>query len=410
MLPQTDPRAAETDALSSTSEDDGASPSWDEHDSTPNALRSWSEGLEKKMFGRKRKLGIFFDYDGTLTPIVSDPDKAIISEEMRNIVHKLSLQPQNDVAIVTGRSLPKIRQFMRLDSLCLSGSHGAEVQCPPSEQHPNGLSMSLKDKHLEDLRKCTEHLRPTLEKDFPGTHIEDNKFCHSIHFRRAHFRKEPVKLRRTKLRELRTLVRSEATKRGLRCDDGKMVLEIRPKGKWDKGVAVLWLLRQAFPRKKPATVEKSPWGDDSTSDDNCSGEETDAPPEESGCTSVSPMPVGVPDEETEPFYLYFGDDVSDESAFKALRKTFPERCLTVCVSAKPKATAATHWLKDPSEVFEFIQRMYTAGGRSEAQQELDPESRGTATAPKGILTPSSALLPNPPPTTTSGETVMTPVV
>merc|ERR1719464_379456 len=153
---------------------------------------------------------------------------------MRKIVHQLSLQPNNDLAIITGRSLPKIRQFMRLDSLCLSGSHGAEVFCPPSSQHPQGLSMSLADKYLKELRELSESIRARLDADFPGTQIEDNKFCHSIHYRNAKFRQLPPKRRRCELRKLKAFVKGEADKRGLRTCDGKMVVEVRPKGNWDK--------------------------------------------------------------------------------------------------------------------------------------------------------------------------------
>ena len=37
-----------------------------------------------------RELAVFLDYDGTLTPIVDRPEDAVISDEMRDAVRRLS--------------------------------------------------------------------------------------------------------------------------------------------------------------------------------------------------------------------------------------------------------------------------------------------------------------------------------
>ena len=53
----------------------------------PNAL---DEEGEKKFVGlvRGKLLTVFLDYDGTLTPIVPEPDRAFMSEEMRDAVRE----------------------------------------------------------------------------------------------------------------------------------------------------------------------------------------------------------------------------------------------------------------------------------------------------------------------------------
>jgi trehalose 6-phosphate phosphatase len=44
---------------------------------------------------------VFLDYDGTISPIVSQPDKAFMSDEMRTAVQRVaSLYP---TAIISGR-------------------------------------------------------------------------------------------------------------------------------------------------------------------------------------------------------------------------------------------------------------------------------------------------------------------
>lgn len=46
----------------------------------PSALKSF-EHITK--FGKNKKIAIFLDYDGTLSPIVDDPDRALMSNAVR---------------------------------------------------------------------------------------------------------------------------------------------------------------------------------------------------------------------------------------------------------------------------------------------------------------------------------------
>ena len=70
----------------------------------PNALDKLEELFEIK---GNRKITIFLDYDGTLTPIVSDPDAANLPADNREIITGLSnIIP---VAIISGRDLRDLR-------------------------------------------------------------------------------------------------------------------------------------------------------------------------------------------------------------------------------------------------------------------------------------------------------------
>lgn len=63
--------------------------------------------------------GSTFHGAGTLTPIVKDPDRAFMSDQMRQIVRSLAtLFP---TAIVSGRGREKVR--LRLAAYFISGSH-----------------------------------------------------------------------------------------------------------------------------------------------------------------------------------------------------------------------------------------------------------------------------------------------
>src|SRR5690349_6959406 len=89
----------------------------------PSALERREEVL-RRMEGRQRVL--FLDYDGTLTPIVPNPEDARLSEAMRATLAELARR--YPVAVVSGRDLPVLADFLRLEGLFLAGSHGFDIQ------------------------------------------------------------------------------------------------------------------------------------------------------------------------------------------------------------------------------------------------------------------------------------------
>ena len=80
----------------------------------PNALDadSWAKILATL---QGRRLVVFLDYDGTLTPIVSRPELAFMSKDMRSMVR--SVAKRFTTAVVTGRSREKVFKFVSLPQL-----------------------------------------------------------------------------------------------------------------------------------------------------------------------------------------------------------------------------------------------------------------------------------------------------
>ena len=56
------------------------------------------------------KLLLLLDYDGTLAPIVSHPDLALLSKETRRVLTSLSLMPSVSICIMSGRSLDNLQK------------------------------------------------------------------------------------------------------------------------------------------------------------------------------------------------------------------------------------------------------------------------------------------------------------
>ena len=72
-----------------------------------------SSALEhvQEIAGRGDHPAVFLDYDGTLTPIVSWPEKALLSDSLRQALRALVMQAP--VAILSGRDLDDVRQRVR---------------------------------------------------------------------------------------------------------------------------------------------------------------------------------------------------------------------------------------------------------------------------------------------------------
>jgi len=298
-----------------------------------------------------------------LTPIVSDPDKSFVSDKMRDLIAKLSAQSGTDVAIVSGRCISKLQQFLRLSNLYLSGSHGAEILCPATTSYPNGMRMTVAE-DLEELKQAEQEVRSKL-KAWPGCHIEDNKFVFSVHYRNAQFQLLPGRQRRDQQRALEDELRAIATRRNLRMDYGKKVYEIKPNGSWDKGEAVLSLIRQVLQLHEPKVWEEDIARlEDRDEEDDSSGRNEGTPSFEDSGEWVSYEEVGSdgnedPSRKGPPFYFFLGDDCSDEHAFAALKANYPHQSLGILVSSKPRKTEASCWLKDPDEVYEFLNLLLT---------------------------------------------------
>ncbi|XP_051144038.1 probable trehalose-phosphate phosphatase J isoform X2 [Andrographis paniculata] len=186
-----------------------------------------------------KQIVMFLDYDGTLSPIVDDPDRAFMSESMRATVRKLARY--FPTAIVSGRCRDKVYNFVRLAELYYAGSHGMDIKGP---------SKGCKYKVYKALLEVT--------KDTPGAKVENNKFCVSVHFRRVDEEEW------TELAKRVGLVLEGYP--SLRLTQGRKVLEIRPTIKWDKGKALEFLL-ESLGYANCADVFPIYIGDDRTDED-----------------------------------------------------------------------------------------------------------------------------------------------
>ena len=170
---------------------------------------------------------VFLDYDGTLTPIVDTPDLAVLSQEMRDTVQRLSKNYK--VSIVSGRATDDVRSKIQVDGIFFAGSHGFEIVDPDGKVEISREARAIC--HVID--EVHEKLSARL-KDVKGALVEHVKYTISSHYRLVSDEDFPKVENAVEdiLREYPDL----------RKTNGKKVFEIRPGIDWHKGKAVEWIL------------------------------------------------------------------------------------------------------------------------------------------------------------------------
>jgi alpha,alpha-trehalase len=193
-------------------------------DELPSALDAWEE-IADRLEGKRPAM--FLDYDGTLTPIVSQPEDAILSEEMRDVLRELA--DLCTVAIVSGRDRTDVEPMVQLDGLVFAGSHGFDIKGPAGlrMEHDGGRDC------LSDLEQAERELKARIDP-IAGARVERKRFAIANHFRNV--ADEDVPRVEQAVREVLSMHDR------LRISGGKKIYELRPDIDWDKGRAVVWLL------------------------------------------------------------------------------------------------------------------------------------------------------------------------
>ncbi|OWM75687.1 hypothetical protein CDL15_Pgr021852 [Punica granatum] len=158
----------------------------------PSALISFEQIMT---CAKGKRIALFLDYDGTLSPIVDNPDLAFMSDTMRAAVRKVA--KCFPTAIISGRSRDKVFEFVKLNELYYAGSHGMDIMGPRrcnfssnrtgcvQSTHKQGKGVYLFQPTSEFLPMIDEVYRSLVEltKDIEGAKLEHNKFCASVHYR-----------------------------------------------------------------------------------------------------------------------------------------------------------------------------------------------------------------------------------
>ncbi len=191
----------------------------------PDALSSF--GQLAGVVGARRP-AIFFDFDGTLSEIVDQPDAAALVPGAAAALQSLAaLYP---VAVLSGRGLDDIRARVGLPGLWYAGSHGFEMVGPDGSYHRNETAAEAIGVLAEAAAELTRQLA-----SIPGVAVEHKRYAVAVHYRNAGPDAATI---------VTAAVHDVGSRSGLKVTSGRKVVELRPNLDWDKGRTLQWIVDQ----------------------------------------------------------------------------------------------------------------------------------------------------------------------
>jgi trehalose 6-phosphate phosphatase len=179
---------------------------------------------------------LVFDFDGVLSPIVADPERAFADPRAVDALNRLAPRVAG-LAVITGRpaavavALGGFADRPELAGLVVFGQYGRERWDARTGQvvgPPRSEAVVAAHAELPDVLATVE--------GGPSAWIEDKGAAVAVHTRRT---SDPAVI----LERLRGPVTALADRHGLTVEPGRFVLELRPPGV-DKGRALLELAEQ----------------------------------------------------------------------------------------------------------------------------------------------------------------------
>jgi trehalose 6-phosphate phosphatase len=162
------------------------------------------------------RTGLFFDLDGTLSPIVARPEDSFVPGETRAEIERLAARYRL-VACVTGRAGEAARRILGVGGVTYVGEHGLELE-PAAEKWRAPLALFL------------------TTVSWPEADVENKGLTASLHYRTV----ADEDAARADLEAIAERARNE----GFRARFGRKVLELLPPVDASKRSAVLHLLER----------------------------------------------------------------------------------------------------------------------------------------------------------------------
>jgi trehalose-phosphatase len=190
------------------------------------------------------------DFDGTLTPIVEHPARAVLPPETAEVLLALASHENTTVAIISGRALGDLQALVGIKNLIYAGNHGLEIAGP---------RFSFVEAAAADARPALQALGQELAKrlqPLAGAFVEDKNLTLTVHFRQV---------ASEDWEEFRRIVHAvlASSSHPFVLTAGQKSYELRPRVYWNKGNAMAWL-QERLDRPDALVIYA---GDDATDED-----------------------------------------------------------------------------------------------------------------------------------------------
>lgn len=133
------------------------------------------ESLLRDVLRLDRPLLVALDVDGTLAPIVRDPDQAAIPEPTLSVLEALANAPGVVLALVTGRDLSSLRRMEQLEGVWRAVEHGGVVLAPGEGPRSRELT--------QEQQSALRRFKEWVDANAQGAFIEHKPQAIAVHVR-----------------------------------------------------------------------------------------------------------------------------------------------------------------------------------------------------------------------------------
>lgn len=174
------------------------------------------ENIKTNYLNAEKRL-FLLDYDGTLSPFHPDPQKAIPSPQVYEVLSRLLSDSYNEVVIISGRNHEFLERWFGELSVHLVAEHGASHKIKGSEWHHYW-------NQNDQWKEPYQNIMREFVKRCPGSFIEEKKASLVWHYRKA----DPIygkEIAKTLLKKLSHQLQNNTE---FICLEGNHIVEVRP--------------------------------------------------------------------------------------------------------------------------------------------------------------------------------------
>ncbi len=169
---------------------------------------------------------LFIDFDGTVSPIIKNPDEAKIDSEIKSILKMFIRSKKIRIIIISGRMLSELKKKIRIKGIDYVGNHGLEWELKGNyDRYP------LDKNDFESLDSAKNQLTG-IKLKFPDVYLQDKILSLSVHYRNL----KNVGEKEFKKNFYETLSKLRKNN-AIHFREGKKVIDIYSKTGWNKGMA-----------------------------------------------------------------------------------------------------------------------------------------------------------------------------
>ncbi len=172
-----------------------------------------------------KKRIFFFDYDGTLVPIVRNPAEAIVTDEVKAIIAELA--QRDTVVIISGRDRAFLESVLGDLPVHLVAEHGALIRTHGKSE------WVLNPAYQEDWKDDIRSILDLYVKRCPGAFVEEKETSLAWHYRTAEDQEYALRRAQELAWQLKSFIQAEMH---LQIIEGNMVIEVK-KTAFNKGTS-----------------------------------------------------------------------------------------------------------------------------------------------------------------------------